>query len=156
MKKGHFILILLGVILGLGLYFAPKQLESEQVDTSAMLLNQKIDKAIALVNAGEQPMQGIMLLREVLEEDPENSRAHFQLGIFSIQSKQYDKAVDRFEKVLKQNPEDFDAHYYLGYAYLNLESFEKARESFMLFAENTQEVERKKEVNQIINELKNL
>ena len=46
-------------------------------------------------------MQGIMMLREVLEEDPKNELALFNMGMLSIQSGQYDKAVERLVELGK-------------------------------------------------------
>ena len=53
---------------------------------------------------GSAPMKGIGMLKQVLEADPENIQALVNLGYFSIQSGQYDKALERFNKVLENQP----------------------------------------------------
>ena len=63
--------------------------------TDATLTNE----AIELVLNGEQPMRGIMMLREVLDKDNSNKSALLALGLFSIQSGQFDKAADRFASI---------------------------------------------------------
>jgi uncharacterized protein HemY len=49
-------------------------------------------------------MQGITLLREVVQADPENVNANLNLGLFSMKSGQFDKAISRFETVVKKKP----------------------------------------------------
>ncbi|MEM8566688.1 MAG: peptidase, partial [Bacteroidota bacterium] len=51
--------------------------------------------AMTLVSSSN-PMQGILMLREILQEDPDNEQATFNLGVLSMQSGQYEKAVERF------------------------------------------------------------
>ena len=62
----------------------------------------------------ETPMQGIMLLREVLATDPTNEVALFNLGLLSMRSNQYEKAIERFRQLLKVRPANFKARFYLG------------------------------------------
>ncbi len=77
-----------------------------------------------------EPMKGILMLREVVEEAPDNELAQYNLGLLSIQSQQYDKAVDRFEKVVRLNPEHLQAQFFLGVSYFESDAKEKAREQF--------------------------
>jgi cytochrome c-type biogenesis protein CcmH/NrfG len=55
-----------------------------------------------------------MMLQEILKADPQNELATFNLGLLSMQSGQYDKAIGRFEQILKQNPDNDQAKFYLG------------------------------------------
>lgn len=82
--------------------------------------------------SGSNPMKGIMMLREILQQDPENERALFNLGALSMQSNQYDKAVERFEHVIKINPENLQAQFFLGVSYLEAGDREKAKEQLEL------------------------
>ena len=45
-------------------------------------------------------MKGILQLRSLSEKYPENADLHWNMGLFSIQSGQYEKAVTRFEKII--------------------------------------------------------
>ncbi|MEZ4756313.1 MAG: tetratricopeptide repeat protein [Flavobacteriales bacterium] len=88
----------------------------------------KMAEAVALVQ-GQDPMRGIMMLREMVEEDPNNAEAHWHLGLFSIQSGQYDKALDRFRKVRDLDEAGFpDVWFYLGRTYATLDSTDQAIE----------------------------
>jgi len=76
------------------------------------------------------PMQGIMMLREVLAKDPKNELALFSLGMLSVQSGQNDKAVERLNKLVAINPDNIQAQLLLGVALMNLGEKVKARAQF--------------------------
>jgi tetratricopeptide (TPR) repeat protein len=80
--------------------------------------------------SSESPMQGIQMLREVVESDPKNELALFNLGMLAIQSTQYGRAVDWFEKLLAVNANHLQGNLLLGVAYLNQGEKEKARQQF--------------------------
>jgi tetratricopeptide (TPR) repeat protein len=64
--------------------------------------------------ASPTPMQGILLIREVLKKEPENIFAIMSLGKLSIQSGQYDKAIERFKQVLEIDKNNLEAKFLLG------------------------------------------
>ena len=72
------------------------------------------------------PMQGIKMIRSVLEKDPDNQLALFNLGLLSMQSGQYDKAVERFERLLQINPKDANSCMLLAQSLINLGKNEEA------------------------------
>jgi tetratricopeptide (TPR) repeat protein len=74
---------------------------------------------------GEMPMKGIGILMEVLEVDSNNIDALINLGYFSIQSTQYEKAIQRFNKVLEIDPENAEAYLYLTDLYVQMGEIEK-------------------------------
>jgi tetratricopeptide (TPR) repeat protein len=80
--------------------------------------------------ASPNPMQGIMMLREVLAKDAKNELAIYNLGILSVQSGQYQKAVDRFIQLAKVNPTNTKAYFYLGVCYKELGDVVKAKFNF--------------------------
>lgn len=92
-------------------------------------LDAKTKLALTYV-ASETPMQGILMLREVLEKDPKNQEALFNLGILSVQTGQFDKAVGRLEKLVAINPQHMQAQFYLAYSYMQLGDKAKARKHF--------------------------
>ncbi|GAA4100337.1 tetratricopeptide repeat protein [Mucilaginibacter panaciglaebae] len=92
--------------------------------TNALKLNPKSLDAktglgVAYVNGGASPMQGIALLREVVTQDPDNINANLNLGLFSMKSGQFDKAVQRFKTVIAKKP-DFESYFYLAETYKQL------------------------------------
>lgn len=68
---------------------------------------------------GGSPMQGITLLLDVVQHDPKNINANLNLGLFAMQSKQYEKAVARFKTVIAQKPE-VEPYFYLAESYKQL------------------------------------
>lgn len=77
------------------------------------LLGAKANMAMTYVNT-PTPMQGIMLLREVLQQEPTNELALFNLGLLSMRSNQYGRAIERFRQILVNNPASRKAQFYLG------------------------------------------
>ncbi|QRR02231.1 tetratricopeptide repeat protein [Dyadobacter sandarakinus] len=96
------------------------------IDQNPGLLAAKANMAMTYVNT-ENPMQGIMLLREVIDTDPTNELALFNLGILSMRSNQYSKAADRFRQILTNNPANTKAKFYLGLTLVELGDKEQAR-----------------------------
>lgn len=80
--------------------------------------------------SSDAPMQGILMLREVLAEDPKNELALFNLGMLSIQSRQYDKAIDRLKELIEINPAHIQGQLLLGLAYMESGDKQKARQQF--------------------------
>lgn len=90
------------------------------------LLSAKANMAMTYVNT-PTPMQGIMLLREVLQQEPTNELALFNLGLLSMRSNQYSKAIDRFRQILVNNPASRKAQFYLGVSLAEAGQKEEAR-----------------------------
>lgn len=73
---------------------------------------------VAYVNGAGSPMQGISLLLAVVKQDPKNIKANMSLGLFSIKSGQFDKAIGRFKTVVAIKPLP-EAWFYLASCYEN-------------------------------------
>lgn len=82
-------------------------------------LDAKTGLGVAYVSGTPNPMQGITLLLEVVKQDPKNAKANLNLGLFSIKSGQFDKAVNRFKTVIEVKPTP-EAWFYMASAYENL------------------------------------
>lgn len=91
------------------------------------LLSAKANMAMTYVNT-ETPMQGIMLLREVLQQEPTNELALFNLGLLSMRSNQYGRAIERFRQILVNNPTSRKAQFYLGVSLAEAGQKEEARQ----------------------------
>ncbi|MFD2582781.1 tetratricopeptide repeat protein [Pedobacter vanadiisoli] len=79
----------------------------------------KTGLGVTIVNGLGAPMQGIAMLLEVVAKDPKNVKANMNLGLFSIKSGQFDKAIPRFNTVIAAAPTP-EAYFYLGTALENL------------------------------------
>ena len=92
-------------------------------------LGVKNNLAMIMVNT-TNPMRGIMMLREILAEDPENEKALYNMGIMSIWSRQFKKALERFEKLVSIYPNHPEGNFYLGLSYFETGHLEKAKAQF--------------------------
>ncbi len=92
-------------------------------------LEVKTKVAMTYLSSGA-PMQGITMLREVLAADPKNQLALYNMGMLSIQSGQFAKAVEWLEKLASVNEKHLQGQLLLGVAYMNIGQNEKARQQF--------------------------
>ncbi len=93
-------------------------------------LDAKTDVALCYAEGTNNPMQGIMLLREVVAKNPKHENAQFNLGVLSIRSGQLDKAVERLSNVIEINPSRYDVYFLRGSTYMKLGQNEKALKDF--------------------------
>lgn len=82
--------------------------------------------AVQKVQSGENPMQGILQIRALVEADSTFEEAQLWLGAFSLQSGQLDKARQRFETVKRINPKNPEPHWQLGLMDVEEEEYRKA------------------------------
>lgn len=119
-------------------------------DASRLDLKTKI--AMTYVSS-DNPMSGIMMLREVLESDPQNEEALFNLGVLSIQSGQYKNAIERFNTLLKNHPDNDQAEFYLALSYFNDGQKAKAKSLFEKIKNSSNDEQVLAAVDSYLNEL---
>lgn len=100
------------------------------LEANPKLYDAKARMAMTYVGGGGPPMEGIRMLREVATEDPKNEFALFSLGMLSIQSTQYERAVEWLTKLAEVNPEHLQGQVFLGVALANAGEKDKARAQF--------------------------
>lgn len=84
----------------------------------------------AMTYLSSAPMKGVGMLKEVLEEDPKNELALFNMGMLSVQSGQEDKAINWLSQLVAVNPKHTQGTLLLGMAYMNTGDKKKAKEQF--------------------------
>ena len=89
------------------------------VELDGSNLDAKTGLGASMVTGSNNPMSGIFILREVIAKDPNNIHANKTLGLFSLQSRQFDKAIDRFKTVVALKP-DAESYFYLATGYENI------------------------------------
>lgn len=130
MKLGPAILSLAGVIIIAVLMLMPTSPAADQDGNSVAdhehetgdaprsgtsIADSLVDLALEKLESGElPPMQAVLSIRDVAERFPENIKANFTLGVMSMQTGQYSKALERFEKVLAADEQNLDAHLLLA------------------------------------------
>ncbi len=103
---------------------------------------------------GGSPMQGIMLLLDVVKQDPNNRSANLSLGMFAMKSGQYEKAVQRFKTVIAQKA-DVEPYYYLAESYKQLGMKQEAISAYQKCREMTPDSAFDRQIDNYIKELKN-
>jgi tetratricopeptide (TPR) repeat protein len=93
-----------------------KALQAKDLFERSLRINDKNDSAIVGLgacyifgNIADNPMEGILKVRQVVEKDSTNVFAQMTLGQGSLLSGQYDRAIERFEKVLALQPVNLEA-----------------------------------------------
>ena len=71
-------------------------------------------------NISDNPMQGILAVKEIADKNPDNLYAQMMLGLGGIQSGQYDKAAERFLTVVEKQPDNVEAVLNLAGVYEHL------------------------------------
>jgi tetratricopeptide (TPR) repeat protein len=92
--------------------------------------NLEVKTKLAMTYVSSNPMQGVTMLREVLAEDPKNETALLNMGMLSIQSGQYERAIERLDELVKINPNHAQAQLLLGIALMNKGDKAKAKQQF--------------------------
>jgi tetratricopeptide (TPR) repeat protein len=90
----------------------------------------KTGLGVTIVNGLGAPMQGIAMLLEVVAKEPKNIKANMNLGLFSIKSGQFAKAIPRFNTVIESKPSP-EAYFYLGTALENLGKNKEAVDAYL-------------------------
>lgn len=99
------------------------------------------------------PMKGVGLLREVLAKDPEHEQALLNMGMLSLRSGQFAKAVDWLERLTKAHPANLEGQLLLGRALAGTGEKEKARAQYERTGKMTNDPAVQQQLEQLIKEL---
>lgn len=117
-------------------------------------LDAKTDLGVLYAEGTPEPMKGIMLLREVVAENPKHENAQLNLGFLSVKSGQFEKALERFNKVMEINPKRIDVYLYKAQTFEQMGDKQKAIEEFENYNNTSSNFEMIAEVKKHISELK--
>ena len=119
----------MSLVLALWVYTSsvrPKR-TTEKVQST---LTEQIQQALSNIQNGESPeaqMKGILQMRSLADKNPENADLQWNMGLFSMQSGQYEKAVTRFEKVIRLDAQRLNAYMQMAVSYAALQDTSGAR-----------------------------
>jgi len=113
----------------------------------------KINLGACYVEGSAEPMKGIGILREVEKTDSNNVNLQLNFAFFSEKSRQWDRAIARFNKVLKIQPDYIEAYLHLADAYEQKGDKAKAIESLKKYLTLVDDVTIKTEVQKYIDKL---
>ena len=110
-----------------------RNIEIKKEESKTLTSEEKIAKALEIIQGGGAPMEGIKLLKDVEVNDPTNQTALFYLGDFSLKTGQIAKAIPRFLKLVELAPNEPQYWYLLGQAYELNKKSEKAVNAYKTF-----------------------
>ena len=106
-----------------------------------------------LGNISDQPMQGILPVREIATKNPDNLYAQLVLGLGGKKSGKYDKSIERFGIIVKKNPNDLGAMFQLAECYELKGDKKNAITWYQMIQKIIPNPEAKKELQDRINQL---
>ncbi len=118
-------------------------------------LDAKTDLGVCYAESSNNPMKGIMLLREVVSINPKHETAQMNLGLLAVKSGQLDKAIARFDTVLLINPKNIDMYSFIGDVYLKKGDKEKAISNFLKYKSYLKDTIKISQVDSYIKQIKN-
>jgi tetratricopeptide (TPR) repeat protein len=127
---------------------------SKVLELNPSNLDAKMDLGVVYAEGTAEPMKGIMMLREVVTENPFHENAQMNLGFLSMKSGQYDKARERFQKVLEINPSRVDMYVYIGESFVRTGDKKEAIRNFEIFKNLTNDPQMIKDIDDYIIKLK--
>jgi outer membrane protein len=138
-------------------YFVNKAIDSYKkvIEINPKNYDAKTDLGVCYAEGSSNPMQGILMLREVAEQAPDHLMAQYNLGVLSVKSGQLDKAVGRFEKVLEIDPTIEDARFLLGKTYIQMGNNASALKNLETLKKESKNPALVKEVESLISQINN-
>lgn len=75
---------------------------------------------------------------EQIKENPNEARAYYETGIGCLINKDFENAIEKFQKVIELNPDYKETYYNLGSAFHSIGKFDKAEEFLRMSVEKNQ------------------
>jgi tetratricopeptide (TPR) repeat protein len=101
-----------------------KELDSELADKLFDLIYKEEEEL------EEEDSDKIDSYKQAIRIDPDDAKAHYNLGTAYDELGKYEDAIVSYKQALMINPDDASTHYNLGLAYYNLGKYEEAIESY--------------------------
>ncbi len=140
MKRSPLLALVMGIVLALYIYTSSVK-PSRKVKNVQLTVTEQIEQALSDIQNGESPeaqMKGVLKMRALAESNPENADLQWQMGMFSMQTGQYEKAVARFEKVISLDTLRLDAYTQIATSYTALQDTSSARNVLLALIEKSE------------------
>ena len=119
----------MGLVLALYIYTSSVK-PIRNVNKVQSTLTEQIQEALSNIQNGESPeaqMKGVLQMRALADANPENADLQWNMGLFSMQTGQYGKAVARFEKVISLDAQRLNAYMQMALSYTALQDTSSAQ-----------------------------
>tara|TARA_B100002019_G_scaffold189496_1_gene163770 strand:- start:4534 stop:4992 length:459 start_codon:yes stop_codon:yes gene_type:complete len=134
-KAVQFIIIIISFVCIFLIYQLPTSVLENKTSQDDIQNVVSVERALTLIQ-GSNPMEGIFMFREILQEDPKNTDALYYLGLLSNQTGQYENAVERFNQLISIDSSDKRAYLQLGISNYQLGNVEIADSLFNIIRES--------------------
>ena len=72
----------------------------------------KLKLAKVYTDARGEVMKGVLLLQQIVEQQPKHIQANYELGLLSVRSGQQEKALNRFNTIIAEKPNFIEPYIY--------------------------------------------
>ena len=134
-KTVQILIIIISLVSIFLIYQLPTSVLENKTSQDEIQNTVSVERALTLIQ-GSNPMEGIFMFREILQEDPKNTDALYYLGLLSNQTGQYENAVERFNQLISIDSSDKRAYLQLGISNYQLGNVEIADSLFNIIRES--------------------
>ena len=112
-KQIQFFILTIALVSILLLYQLPTSVLENKESEEEIKNVVSIERALKLLE-GNNPMEGVFMFREILQNEPKNTEALYYLGLLSNNTGQYSNAIERFNQLITIDSSDKRAYLQLG------------------------------------------
>ena len=112
-KQIQFFILTIALVSIFLLYQLPTSVLENKESEEEIKNVVSIERALKLLE-GNNPMEGVFMFREILQNEPKNTEALYYLGLLSNNTGQYSNAIERFNQLITIDSSDKRAYLQLG------------------------------------------
>ena len=128
-KQIQFFILTIALVSIFLLYQLPTSVLENKESEEEIKNVVSIERALKLLE-GNNPMEGVFMFREILQNEPKNTEALYYLGLLSNNTGQYSNAIERFNQLITIDSSDKRAYLQLGISNYQLGNKEVADSLF--------------------------
>ena len=112
-KQIQFFILTIALVSIFLLYQLPTSVLENKESEEEIKNVVSVERALKLIE-GSNPMEGVFMFREILQNEPKNTEALYYLGLLSNNTGQYSNAIERFNQLITIDSSDKRAYLQLG------------------------------------------
>ncbi len=128
-KQIQFFILTIALVSIFLLYQLPTSVLENKESEEEIKNVVSIERALKLLESNN-PMEGVFMFREILQNEPKNTEALYYLGLLSNNTGQYSNAIERFNQLITIDSSDKRAYLQLGISNYQLGNKEVADSLF--------------------------
>ena len=128
-KQIQFFILTIALVSIFLLYQLPTSVLENKESEEEIKNVVSVERALKLIE-GSNPMEGVFMFREILQNEPKNTEALYYLGLLSNNTGQYSNAIERFNQLITIDSSDKRAYLQLGISNYQLGNKEVADSLF--------------------------